>query len=118
MRYIVFKTGGKQYKVSEGDIIEVDKLPLSKDQEAIFEDVLLWVWDGKIKIGTPIVSDVKVKGRILDHKKGKKIRVTKFKAKVRYRRVMGFRPQLTRVQIEKIESLKLEKITKAVPGKE
>lgn len=105
MKYVVIRTGGKQYKVSEGDTVEVDKLAIASDQEVIFKDVLLWVSDGKIKIGTPIIPKIKVKARILEQKKGKKIRVTKFKAKVNYRRAIGFRPLLTRVKIEKIDLL-------------
>jgi large subunit ribosomal protein L21 len=114
MEYAVIRTGGKQYRVKQGDIIEVDKLPVLKDQSITFDDVLLWVLDGQVKVGTPIVSDVKVKAKVLDQIKGEKIRVAKFKAKVRYRRVMGFRAQLTRIQIEKIESGKSEKVAKAV----
>lgn len=111
MDYAVIKTGGKQYKVREGDILEVDKLPAKKDSEVIFDEVLLWVSDEEglpadrqVKIGTPTLSNVKVKARVLEQIKGEKIRVAKFKAKSRYRRVMGFRSLLTRVQIEKIES--------------
>lgn len=102
MQYAVIKTGGKQYRVCEGDIIEVDRLSSDKDQKVSFSQVLLWVNDGQIRIGTPFVSEAKVTGKILNHIKGKKIRVSKFKAKSRYRRVVGFRPSLTRVQIEKI----------------
>lgn len=104
MEYAVIRTGGKQYRVSPGDIIEIDKLPIKKEQSVTFDDVLLSVSDGKIKIGTPVVSDIKVKAKVLDQVKGEKIRVAKFKSKVRYRRVMGFRAHLTRIQIEKIES--------------
>lgn len=103
MKYAVLRLGGKQYKVCEGDVIEVDKLPFPKDQEVTFNDVLLWVSDGQVKIGMPYLSDVKIKAKILDQKKGEKIRVAKFKAKVRYRRVLGFRPRLTMLQIKTIE---------------
>lgn len=124
MEYVVIRTGGKQYRVSPGDIIEIDKLLFEKEQSITFDDVLLWVADGsslsagrQVKIGTPIVSDVKVKAKVLDQVKGEKIRVAKFKSKVRYRRVSGFRAQLTRVQIEKIESGKAEKNISAVSAK-
>ena len=66
MVYAVIRTGGKQYRVREGDVIEVDKLPVEKDRTVTFDDVLLWVSDGQAKIGTPIVSDVKVKAKVLD----------------------------------------------------
>lgn len=103
MNYAVIKTGGKQYRVSAGDIIEVDKLPVEKDSPVIFNQVLLLFCDDEVKIGTPTVSGATVKAKVLEQKKGKKIRVAKFKAKSRYRRVMGFRPQLTKIKIEKIE---------------
>lgn len=102
MQYAVIKTGGKQYKVYEGETIEVDRLALDKDGLVSFSQVLLWVNDGQVLIGAPFIPDIKVTGKILDHIKGEKIRVSKFKAKARYRRVMGFRPFLTRVQITKI----------------
>ncbi len=102
MDYVIVKTGGKQYKVRKGSVIEVDKLPIAVDKETVLDDVLLVVSDGKIKIGKPNVINAKVKAKVLDQIKGDKIRVAKFKAKVRYRRVMGFRPLLTRLKIEDI----------------
>lgn len=102
MDYAVIKTGGKQYKVSEGETIEVDKLAASKDGVVNFDQVLLVVRENKIEIGTPTVANVTVKAKVLEQKKGEKIRVAKFKSKVRYRRVMGFRSLLTKVKIEKI----------------
>lgn len=106
MNYAVIKTGGKQYRVLVGDIIEVDKLPVEKDSIVSFDEVLLWVNGEQVKIGMPRVDDVKVKAKVLVQLKGKKIRVAKFKAKSRYRRVMGFRPLLTRIKIDKIEAKK------------
>lgn len=104
MEYAVIRDGGNQYKVSSGDIIEIDKQDVKPNDQIIFGDVLLFSSNGKTKIGNPKVSGIKVKAKVLEQKKGKKIRVAKFKAKVRYRRVMGFRPLLTRLQIEEIES--------------
>ncbi len=104
MDYAVIKIGGKQYRVSPGDIIEVDKLAVEKDSQVIFDQVLLLVSDKDVKIGTPTVSGAAVKALVLEQKKGKKIRVAKFKAKARYRRVMGFRSQLTKIKIEKIST--------------
>lgn len=102
MDYAVIKTGGKQYKVSEGETIEVDKLAASQDGVVNFDQVLLVVRENKVEIGTPTMAGVTVKAKVLEQKKGEKIRVAKFKSKVRYRRVMGFRPLLTKVKIEKI----------------
>ena len=104
MEYAIVKTGGKQYKVSEGSIIEIDRLNSQKDKEVILDSVLLWVCDGQVKIGKPNLSNVKIKTRVIDNIKGDKIRVAKFKAKARYRRMMGFRPHLTRLEIKKIET--------------
>ncbi len=104
MDYAVVRVGGKQYKVSTGSIIEVDRQNVKLNEQVVFDDVLLFASNGKTKIGNPRVSDIKVKAKVLEQKKGKKIRVAKFKAKVRYRRVMGFRPQLTRLEITNIDS--------------
>lgn len=103
MKYAVFKTGGKQYKVSEGDIIEVEKLNTEPNKDYSFDKVFLYVSDDNIKIGTPFVKNAKVMVKILDNIKGGKIRVAKYKSKVRYRRVYGHRQALTKVQIKSIK---------------
>jgi len=104
MKYAVVEISGKQYKVKEGDILEVEKLPETKGDKISFSKILLFKTDSEIKVGKPIVSGAEVKAEILEQFQGEKIRVAKFKAKSRYRRVMGFRPQLTRIKIEKIIS--------------
>src|SRR5689334_14381404 len=101
MNYAVIKSGGKQYRVSEGDLIEVDRLTEEKGK-IYFEDVLLVVSDGNIKVGKPNLQGEKIEAEIVEHFKGDKIRVAKFKSKVRYRRVNGFRPSLSKVKIGKI----------------
>lgn len=101
----MIKTGGKQYKVSEGDIIEIDRIA-GKDGKINFEEVLMLVSDGKVKVGKPFLSGEKVVAKILEDIRGEKVRVAKFKSKVRYRRTTGFRAALTRVQIEKIGGVK------------
>lgn len=103
MKYAVVKTGGKQYKITEGDIVEVERLATDK-KEVMFEDVLLYTADGVVKVGNPLLSGVVVKGTVLGDTKGKKIRVAKYKAKVRYRRVTGHRQALTKVKIDSIEA--------------
>src|SRR3989344_8024753 len=102
MQYAIVRSGGKQYKVFKGDIIDVDKLNVEVGKETKLDDILLLVSDDKVNVGTPSVKDVSVKAKVLNQIKGEKVRVAKFKAKVRYRRVTGFRPQLTRLQIEEI----------------
>jgi large subunit ribosomal protein L21 len=102
MKYAIIKSGGKQYKVSEGDVIEVDSLDKKKDDKIIFDNVLLLVSDTSVKIGKPTVVGEKVEGVVLEEFKGDKLYVLKYKAKVRYRRRIGFRARLTKVRIEKI----------------
>ncbi len=101
MKYAVIRTGGKQYRISEGDIIEVDKLLGEKDKKVIFEEVLLLSDASGVKLGKPFLKE-NVEGKIIEQIKGDKIYVSKYKAKVRYRRRTGFRSSLTKVQIEKI----------------
>lgn len=103
MKYAVFKTGGKQYKVSEGDIIEVENLNVKKDQELTFDKILLYVSDGIFKIGKPKLTGFSIKAKVLGQKKGKKIQVVKYKSKVRYRRLTGHKQLLTQVKIEKFD---------------
>lgn len=105
MNYAVIKSGGKQYKVSEGSVVELDRLS-QKDGDITFEEVLLFAGEGSLKIGKPFLSGIKVTGKIVKEKKGQKIRVAKFKAKSRYRRVTGFRSSLSVVKIEKVEEFK------------
>lgn len=114
MDYAVIKTGGKQYKVSKGAILEVDRLE-SEGKDIILSEVLLLASDGKIRIGKPFLSDVKVKATIVENLKGDKIRVAKFKAKAKYRRVMGFRPQISKLEIKDIIS---DKKISSLPSKE
>src|SRR6266581_7429457 len=102
MKYAVIKTGGKQYKVTEGAVVEVEKLTVEPNGTVSFDEVLLYVEDGEVKVGQPYVDGVTVKATVLDQIKGKKIRVAKFKAKARYRKVYGHRQELTKLQIESV----------------
>lgn len=102
MQYAVIRSGGKQYKIKVGDVLELDKLSQEGGSSVVFEDVLLLVDENKATIGKPSITGAKVEAKLVEQKKGKKIRVMKFKAKSRYRRTIGFRPQLSVVQIEKI----------------
>lgn len=104
MKYAVIEINGKQHQVSEDDEIEVDKIEGDKGKKITFDKVLLIVNDKKKKIGTPLVKGAKVTAEILDQFKGKKIRVATYKAKSRYRRVIGHRSQLTKIKIKKITS--------------
>ncbi len=103
MKYAVVKTGGKQYKITEGDIVEIEKLA-DDTKEITFGDVLLYTADGVVKVGNPLVSGITIKGTVLGETRGKKIRVAKYKAKVRYRRVTGHRATFSQVKINSIEA--------------
>lgn len=102
MKYAVIKSGGKQYKVSEGDVIEVERLQAEPKSKVTFQDVLLVVEDGTPKVGSPTLAGVTVVADVVDNVRGEKIRVSKFKSKVRYRRVTGHRQALTRIKIASI----------------
>ncbi|MDO8658639.1 MAG: 50S ribosomal protein L21 [Candidatus Levybacteria bacterium] len=102
MKYAVVKTGGKQYRVSEGDIISVERLDAKANDEYPFSNVLLYVSGGVLKVGTPTVEKVIVKGTVIELIKGEKIRVSKYKSKVRTRRTIGHRQLLSKVKIDKI----------------
>ena len=101
MEYAVIKTGGKQYKVSKDNVIEVERLSFAPG-ESFSMDALLLVSDGNSKIGKPKVTGIKVKATVLEHVKGDKLRISKFKAKSKYRRVTGHRQYLTRIKINGI----------------
>ena len=102
MKYAVIKTGGKQYKLQEDEEVVIDKIEGKKRGKLSFDEVLLIVDEKKVQIGTPLVAKAKVSGEIVEQERGEKIRVAKFRAKSRYRKVKGFRPLLTRVKIKKI----------------
>jgi large subunit ribosomal protein L21 len=102
--YAVIATGGKQYRVSEGDVIFVEKLAGEADDELVFTEVLTVVQDGEVKIGAPFLEGAKVTGKVLKQDKNKKIIVYKYKSKANYRRKTGHRQPYTKVTIEKIEA--------------
>lgn len=99
-KYAVIRLQGRQYEVTEGQEILVDKVV---DLKSIAPEVLLVSDDGKVKVGKPTVKDAKVTVKVIDEiVKGEKVEVYKFKAKSRYKRHTGFRPKHTRILIEKI----------------
>ncbi len=102
--YAIIKTGGKQYKVAEGDEIFVEKLNVAEGDAVTFDEVLTVVSDGDVKVGKPVVEGAKVTGKVEAQGKGKKIRIFKYKAKSNYRRRQGHRQPYTKVVIEKIEA--------------
>jgi len=102
MKFAVIKTGGKQYLVKEKEEIYVDNLNKKVNDEVELETLARGdLEEAEIELGKPTLAS-KVKGKVLENVKGDKIRIARFKAKSRYRRVKGFRPILSKVKIEKI----------------
>lgn len=101
--YAIIKTGGKQYKVSEGDEVIIEKLEIAEGDKVTFEEVLTIVDGENVKVGQPVVEGAKVSGSVIKNGKGPKIRIFKYKHKTNYRRRAGHRQPFTKVKIEKIE---------------
>ena len=99
--YAIIATGGKQYKVAEGDIINVEKLGIEVGETVTFDQVLA-VNNGELVVGTPVVSGAKVTAKVLCEGKAKKVIVYKYKRKSGYHKKNGHRQLFTKVQIESI----------------
>ena len=100
--YAVMKSGGKQYRVSEGDLLKVDKIEGTKGDTVTFEEVLMVSKEGGVKIGTPLVKGAKIIGEIMDQDRGPKIFVFKMKRRKGYRKKTGHRQDLTGLRIKEI----------------
>ena len=100
--YAIIKTGGKQYKVSEGDLVRVEKLAYEVGETVDFDQVLLVSNDGELKVGSPLVEGAKVSATVEDQNKDKKIVVFKYKPKKQYRKKHGHRQPYTLVKIDSI----------------
>ena len=104
--YAIIESCGKQYKVSEGDVVFFEKLDAEEGKKVSFDKVVLVSDDKKVEVGAPYVKGVKVEGKVVEHGKGKKIIVYKYKAKKNYRRTQGHRQPFTKVEITKIATAK------------
>lgn len=102
--YAVVATGGKQYKVQQGDVLRVEKLAGDVGSEVAFDKVLMFSDGENVQIGQPVVEGAVVKGRIIEQGKSKKVIVFKYKRRKRYRRKQGHRQQYTAVKIDAIEA--------------
>lgn len=103
MNYAVIKASGKQYKVTPGLVLEVDKIEGENGAILSFDEVLLTGDGDKVMVGTPVVRGATVTAKIIEQTKGDKVRVAKFKAKAKYRRATGFRAKLTKIEITGIK---------------
>ncbi len=110
--YAIIESCGRQYKVSEGDVVFFEKLEAEEGKKVTFDNVVLVSDDKKVEVGAPYVKGVKVEGKVVAHGKHKKILVYKYKAKKNYRRTQGHRQPYTKVEITKIKTA-AEKAEKA-----
>ena len=101
--YAIIATGGKQYKVSEGDIIKVEKLGAAAGETVTFDQVLL-VNNGEVVVGNPTVANANVSATVVKEGRGKKVIVYKYKRKTGYHKKNGHRQPYTKVKIEKINA--------------
>ena len=112
--YAIVQTGGKQYRVHEGDTIRVESLPGDEGDKIELDDVRMVSQDGDVTLGTPKVAGAKVVAELVSHGKGKKVVVFKFKAKTRYRRRIGHRQLYTELKVTDISLKKRRAAKKAV----
>lgn len=113
--YAIIEACGKQYKVTEGDVVFFEKLDAEEGKKVTFDKVILVSDDKKVQVGNPYVKGIKVEGKVVSHGKGKKILVFKYKAKKNYRRTQGHRQPYTKVEITniKLPAAKKEATTEA-----
>ena len=104
--YAIIETGGKQYKVANGDQIAVEKLNVADGETVVFDKVLVMADDADVKVGTPYVEGVTVEGTAVETGKGKKVIIFKYKAKKDYRKKQGHRQPYTLVEITSIGGVK------------
>ncbi|WP_442603484.1 50S ribosomal protein L21 [Paenibacillus sp. KN14-4R] len=102
--YAIIETGGKQYKVQEGDVLFIEKMTAGEGEVVTFDRVLAVSKEDGLVVGSPVVSGASVSAKVEKHGKDKKIIVFKFKAKKNYRRKQGHRQPYTKVVIEKIQA--------------
>ncbi len=100
--YAVIKTGGKQYKVEEGTVLQVEKLEQNEGDKIEFNDVLMYSDGETVSLGSPLVENVKVNAEIIKQAKDKKVLVFKYKRRKGYRRMRGHRQNYTEIKIDSI----------------
>ncbi|MCA9383692.1 50S ribosomal protein L21 [Candidatus Dojkabacteria bacterium] len=100
--FAIIKVKNNQYKVSEGEIVDMDRMDGEAGEKLTFDEVLLKSNSGKVEIGKPTIEKATVTAEIVEQTKGKKVTTSTYKAKARTRRKVGQRPKLTRIKINKI----------------
>ena len=101
--YAIVETGGKQYKVSQGDTIVVEKLDGEVGSDIVLDKVLLVQNEGKVQVGSPYIDGAKVVAKVVEHGRGKKIIVFKYKPKKNYHKKQGHRQPYTKLTVESIQ---------------
>lgn len=102
MTYAIIKTGGRQYRVAEGDTVDVDLLDVDAGKTATFGEVLMFADDKHVTHGDPLVSGAKVTAEVVEQRKDKKVIAFKYRRRKGYHRTVGHRRKLTRVKIKSI----------------
>ena len=101
--YAVFKTGGKQYRVSEGETLKIEKLELEPGKKVTFNEVLLIADGDNVQVGSPLVEKATVEAKVISQGKGKKVNILKFKRRKNSMKQQGHRQLFTEIQIGKIK---------------
>jgi len=101
--YAIIETGGKQYRVREGDVLNIEKLTAEEGALVELDQVLAISREDAIRLGEPVLAGAKVVAKVLAHGRAKKILIFKYKPKKNYRRKQGHRQSYTTIQVEKIE---------------
>jgi large subunit ribosomal protein L21 len=101
--YAIIRTGGKQYRVQSGDTIYVERLRADVGETVTLGEVLLVGGDGETKIGAPLVDKASVVGTVVEHGRGRKVRVFKYKKRKHYRRTRGHRQDYTALRIDRLD---------------
>lgn len=102
--HAIIVTGGKQYKVAQGDVLYIEKLPVEAGETVKFDEVLAVIDGDKATFGTPVVEGASVEAKVAKNGKGKKIVVFKYKPKKNYKRKQGHRQPYTKIEITKVKA--------------
>ena len=102
--YAVFKTGGKQYRVSEGETLKIEKLEVEPGKKVTFNEVLMIADGENVQVGSPLVEKASVEAKVISQGKGKKVNILKFKRRKQFMKKQGHRQLFTEIQIGKIKA--------------